>query len=478
MSHYLSQIPSQQMRQEQRLTPQLIQCMNILQLNVTALENRIQEELEKNPILEYEPDRDTEQAASEQEERLDPPDRDGTDVLVWLSEQYDFDSYGRRGSGGGDAQERDGKMDAMANTASRPINLYEYLNEQWSLLGLDPDARRAGEAVISFLDEDGLLRTSTETIADSARPKLEPHAVRQALVRVQQLDPPGIGARDLKECLLLQLRAMPGDNSLEERIIKNHFEDVVKNRLPQVAKSLGCNIEEINEAIGVLTWLTPSPGLSVVDRQAPHIKADVLVDYAEDGQGYTVKLARGNDPRIRISNRYLKMLKDRNQDKTARDYLKKHYESASAIIDAITFRKNRLLEVAEAVVERQQEFFDQGPQAKKVLRMSELAEQFDCDPSTISRTVADKYMQSPRGIIALRDFFVGGTETHDGQVTSWDSVKARVQELIDHEDKANPLSDDQVAAQLGSEGIELSRRTVAKYRQQLEIPTARQRKVY
>jgi RNA polymerase sigma-54 factor len=172
------------------------------------------------------------------------------------------------------------------------------------------------------------------------------------------------------------------------------------------------------------------------------------------------------------------MMKDRKQDKTARAYLRQHHESASALIDAITFRKDRLLEVAEAVVERQEDFFDQGTEAMKILRMSELAEQFNCDPSTISRTVADKYVQSPRGIHPLREFFVGGTETSDGQSTSWDSVKARVQAMINEEDKEKPLSDDQVAKTLGKEGIELSRRTVAKYRQQLNIPPARQRKAY
>ena len=172
------------------------------------------------------------------------------------------------------------------------------------------------------------------------------------------------------------------------------------------------------------------------------------------------------------------MLKDRKQDKAARVYLKQHQESATALIDAITFRRDRLLEVAESVVERQTDFFDQGPQAMKVLRMSELADQFDCDPSTISRTVAEKYVQSPRGIHPLRDFFVGGTERRDGEATSWDSVKARVEELINDEDKLQPLSDEQVAQSLAKEGIKLSRRTVAKYRQQLNIASARQRKVY
>ena len=469
---------SQQLRQEQRLTPQLIQSMNILQLNVASLDQRIQEELEQNPILEYEPDNGQDSEGVPESEEPAAPDGDGLEVLEWLSEQYGFNAGERSGVSRSSLGERDGKMDAMANTASRPISLYDHLMEQWALVEVDDDLRRAGEAIINHIDDDGLLHVALEEVADSVRPPLDRECILSALSTVQQLEPVGVGARDMKECLLLQLQALPGDNRIEEELVENHLEDLVKNRLPQVAKAVGCDIEEIKEAQHVLSRLTPTPGLSVSDREIPRIKPDVIVDYMDNGSGYTVRLARGNEPRLRISKKYLEMMKDRKQDKTARAYLRQHHESASALIDAITFRKDRLLEVAEAVVERQEDFFDQGTEAMKILRMSELAEQFNCDPSTISRTVADKYVQSPRGIHPLRDFFVGGTETSDGQSTSWDSIKARVQAMINEEDKENPLSDEQVAKTLGQESIELSRRTVAKYRQQLSIPPARQRKAY
>ncbi|MCG3138315.1 MAG: RNA polymerase sigma-54 factor [Phycisphaerae bacterium] len=470
------------MRQEQRLTPQLIQSMNILQLNITALEQRIQEELERNPILEFQPDDGVEAAMpAEESAPAEPPsvqEQNNIEVLEWLSEQYDLDGVDRPTVSLRESGERDSKLDAMANTASRPTNLYEHLQAQWNLVELDPDMKRAGEAILNFIEEDGLLRTPMADIAQTIRPPLEIAVVEATLVKIQQLEPVGVGARSLQETLLLQLKMLPGDNSLEENLIRDHFEDLLKNRLPQIAKALDTSIDELKESLKVLARLTPTPGLSVGDRDVPTIKPDVIVEYDENGQGYTVRLARGNEPRLHISKRYLDMLKDRSQDKDARDYLKKQYESATALIDAIAFRKNRLLEVAQAVVERQQDFFDQGPQAMKVLRMSELAEQFSCDPSTISRTVADKYLQAPRGIYPLREFFVGGTENRVGETTSWDSVKARVQELINQEDKTNPLSDDQVAAMMCTEGVDISRRTVAKYRQQLNIATARQRKVF
>ncbi len=465
------------MRQEQRLTPQLIQSMNILQLNVAALEAHIQEELEKNPILEYEPERAPD-SPGDNESREETTDNSPLEILEWLNEEYDFDSIRRNGGSQGTNLDRDPKIDAMANTASKPINLNEHLMQQWSLVDLDDDMRRAGEAVLMHIDEDGLLRASLESIATSVRPVLDAALVEQAIDRVQALEPAGVAARTVQECLLLQLRAMPGDNSLEARLITDHFEDILKNRLPKVAKAVDCDIEEVKEAIMVIGRLTTTPGLAVSNREIPRIKPDVIIEYADDGGGYTVRLARGNEPQLRISNHYLKMLKDRSQEKEARSYLKKQHESATALIDAVLFRKSRLLEVAEAVVEHQQDFFDQGPQALKVLRMSDLAREQNCDPSTISRTVAEKYMQTPRGIFPLRDFFVGGTESSEGESTSWDSVRSRVQDLIDEEDKSNPFSDDQIAAQLKGEGIDISRRTVAKYRQQLTIPTARQRKQY
>lgn len=481
MSQYLSQIASQQLRQEQRLTPQLIQSMNILQLNVAALENHIQEELEQNPLLEYEPENTLEQETPAAATAPDEPsiaEGNGFEVLDWLNEQYDFDpgdrALGQRVQSG----ERDAKLDAMANTPSRQATLYEHLMDQWSLVEAPDEVKRAGESIINYIDDDAYLRTPLEAISASTRPPCSMEDLQEALVRVQNLEPAGVGARDLKECLLLQLKTLPGDNSLEMTLITQHFDDMVKNRLPQVARAVGCDIEEIKEAMRVIARLTPTPGLNVADREVPRIKPDVIIDYADDGKGYTVRLARGNEPRLRIARKYLQMIRDRDSDKAAREYLNKHYESAKALIDAIGFRRSRLLEVAEAVVERQKDFFDQGPQALKTLRMSELAQEFGCDPSTISRTVADKYLQSPRGIFPLRDFFGGGTENREGESTSWDSVKARVQELIDSEDKKQPYSDDQVAAILEKEGIAISRRTIAKYRQQLGIPTARQRKTF
>ncbi len=490
MSQFLSQNISLGLRQEQRLTPQLIQSMNILQLPLMALEAKVREELERNPALEDELDRTD--RSMEYPNVPDLPAKDaahaaenlheaqGFSQLERISREYDFDDsdqgFGRSRMGSG--EDRDAKMDAMANTASRPESLTEYLLNQWSFLEFDDQTRKAGEAIINYIGSEGYLRTPLEEIAESHRPPFTMEEMEEALSWVQTLDPPGVGARDLRECLLIQLDVWPGENELERILVERHLEDIQKNRYPVISKSTGHSIEEIKEAVKHLGKLVPHPGSLVGESEAPRISPDVIVEYAEEGEGYTVRLARGNNPRLRISKRYRQMLADLRHDKDAREFIRKNLESAGALIDAIQYRRNRLLEVAQEVVERQKEFLDVGPGGLKVLRMSELAEKLDCDPSTISRTVADKYMQTPRGIFPLRCFFTGGTESSDGEVTSWDSVKARVKEIVDGEDKKSPLSDEVIAAKLQAEGIDVSRRTIAKYRQQMHIPTARQRREY
>jgi RNA polymerase sigma-54 factor len=203
-----------------------------------------------------------------------------------------------------------------------------------------------------------------------------------------------------------------------------------------------------------------------------------MVEYDDEGKDLVVRLTRGNMPRLRISAHYSGMLKQKRNNKEVRAFVRKHVESASALIDAIAYRRSRLLDVAQSIIERQRAFFSLGPSGLKVLRMSELAVRLECDPSTISRTVADKYMQTPRGIYPLRYFFTGGMESPGGGSTSWDSVKARVAEIVEAENREAPLNDDQIAAALRREDMAISRRTVAKYRQQLGIPPARQRRQF
>lgn len=467
--------------------------MDILQLNTLALESRIAQEIDGNPALEVTPG-DEDFGDTPEVVRDETPDgerdlvvKEGDageferlDNLVSEYDWIDDEAGGYRGtkSRARSYEESDMKVDAMANTAARPQSLQEYLLQQWSLMDLDPRTRTLGETIIEHLDSSGRLTTPLQEIDWPADPPPPPEEATATLMEVQQLDPPGIAARSLQECLLLQLKALPGDNTLEHRIISEHFEDLQKNRLPQIAKALRVDVEEIKAAIQVIAQLSLHPGSDVVDQQLAPIVPDVIVEYDDEEDRYDVRLARGNTRELRISQEFRELLERSREDKQTREFVKQKIEAASAIIDAVRYRRDRLLDVAKAVVEAQRDFLDHGEQHLKVLRMSELAERFNCDPSTISRTVDEKYMQTPRGIYPLRQFFTGGADTGTGEALGWASIKAKVEEIINGEDKSNPLSDDEIVDKLKDAGIEIKRRTVAKYRAQLGIPPARQRRQY
>ncbi len=515
MSRQFSLIPAQQMRMEQRLTPQLIQSMEILQLALPALEARIREELASNPVLE-----ETEAEApvrAEAPAEATPPDPAAEEAareakafeqLERMSREYEFDGgdqpYSPRVRNTG---ERDAKLDAMATTPSRGMSLLEYLESQWAMIEAPEPIKRAGTVLINWMDPDGYIRLESERsaatsegqngtlplvirrdaeetqklmdeIGRSVSPPIDAGVLDEALALVQTLDPRGVGARDLTECLLIQLDEMPSAPPLTGELVQNHLTDIGKNRLPAVAKATNKSIEEIKEALAVLSKLHHHPGQLVSSSEVPIVVPDVIVDYSDEGDGYTVRLARGNNPRLRLSPHYRRVLEESRDNKEARDFLRKHIESAGALIDAIQYRRERLLQLAKVVVDRQREFFDYGPQFIKVLRMRDLAEEFGCDPSTISRTVDEKYVQTPRGIFPLRMFFTSGQEMAGGEEVSWDSLRAKVKEIIETEDKKTPLADDAIAAKMSELGCPISRRTVAKYRAQLNIPNARERQIF
>lgn len=492
MSQILSQVPRQLLQQQQRLTPQLIQAMDILQLNAMALESRIQQEIDSNPALEIIPQTDEEivqaPAAPAEAERnegeqalvVDGSERDfeRLDSLVREYDLFDDDEY--RGTRSRAAAEADSeaRLDAMASAPSRAASLQEYLLEQWQLCDVDAETRRLGRELIDALDAGGRLATPLDELVRQIEPPATVERLEDALARVQALDPPGIAARDLQECLVLQLEALPLDTSLERRILEEHFEDLQKNRLPQIARALGVTLDAVKAAIERISRLSLTPGLDVADHAPPSITPDVIVDFVEDEDRYDVRLARANQRDLRISNEFREALEKSRGNKQERDFLKQKIEAAASVIDAIRFRRERLLEVAKAVFETQRPFLDHGEQHIKVLRMSDLATRFDCDPSTISRTVDEKWVQTPRGIYPLRRFFTGGRESDSGEVLGWDSIKAKVREIIEREDKSSPLRDDEIAEKLSAGGIEIKRRTVAKYRAQLGVANHRQRKQF
>ncbi len=512
---------SQQMRIDQRmkLAPRMIQSMEILQMPQAALEERIEQELASNPTLELrEPGADRD-ALRQEREQADRDDRESTRELVVsddpegrgsaddferltnLSEAYG-ESYSTNTSESGesysgqttryrDTGERDGKMDAMANTAARGASLFEQLMDQWRMVETTPQIAAAGEYLIGLIDADGYLRTPRHTLIEQSPPEVTEEAIDKAVPLMQQsFDPPGLGARDLRECLMLQIDAAlrihdpeeaiadPEELELARTLVDEHLKDIEGNRYPQIARALGEPIDHIKEAVRLLRRFHPHPGRLLAEEDVRIITPDAIVEYDEDNDSYTARLTHGRLPALHISRRYEKLAKDKTADKKTREFVGQNLRSASWLIDAIQQRNATLLRVIGVVLEAQREFLEQGPQAMRPLPMTSVADQLGIHVATVSRAVSEKYIQTPRGIFPLRMFFSGGTESADGEAMSWAAVQAKLETIINEEDKSDPLSDDALVEKLKEQGIDIARRTVAKYRKQLNIPTARQRKEY
>jgi RNA polymerase sigma-54 factor len=487
---------SQQMRMEQRmvLAPRMIQSMEILQLPLLALQERIEQEMLTNPVLERE---DLEQVGPE-----GPREGGGREVEVAEGERSllvaddnnkrrdferlasvgdDFIDYlgrssyvkARRGSG-----EPDGKLEAMQNTAAPAKSLNEYLHDQWAFVECEPIISKAGALIIDFIDDTGYVSMELKQLAERLKEEVKMEQMEQALALVQTLEPLGVGARSLAECLEIQLRNSGEDRRLEIELVGNHLKDIEMNRFPQVARKTGRSIGEIKEAVKILSRLDPHPGLQVGARAANYIIPDVFVDYDEEDDAYTARLHERSSPNLRINSMYSKMLKMGKIPTDAKEFLQNSIRTARWLIESIEQRKTTLLRVVNHVLKNQREFLEQGPLHHKPLPMVEVAESLGIHVGTVSRAVSGKYIQTPIGIYPLRYFFSGGTETAGGESVSWDAVKAKLQGIIASEDKKNPYSDEKLVEQLAKHGLHLARRTVAKYRGILKIPPGRRRRQY
>jgi RNA polymerase sigma-54 factor len=375
--------------------------------------------------------------------------------------------------------EPDRKLEALKNTAALPQSLHDYLTEQWGLVDADEGVKKAGSTIIDYIDDRGYLTVRLEQLQNKDRPDFTLDDLKNALELVQKLEPAGVGARDLKECLLIQMAQGSEDMSFESRLVDEHMNELLENRLPDIAKKMNCSIETINLALARIGKLDTSPGLQVSQDRNHPITPDVIVESTDNSGEYSVRLANSNLPNLRISDYYAKLAKDTKIGEKTKDFLQNNIRSAQWIIDAIQQRKNTLLKVAKSVVKHQRDFFEKGQLYLRPLPMSKVADDVGVHLATVSRAVAGKYVQSPWGILPLRKFFSGGTEDVSGEGHSWEAIRAKLQQIIDAEDKARPLNDDQIREKLAEAGIKnLARRTVAKYRKLLNISAARFRKKY
>ena len=483
---------SGQMRLEQRmkLAPRMIQSMEILQLPLMALQEKIEQELNGNPVLEQvEPEAESEEtladadaSVEEQKTLVVKEDNDKVDDFQRLGNMdTDYEDYYHRAESmrpRRDDGEPDKKLEAMQNTAAGPQSLNEYLAEQWRMVEAEPAVKTAGNMIIDYIDDRGYLTIRLEQLYNKDKPQITLEHLQRALDLVQRLEPAGVGARDMKECLLIQMAQSGEDMNFEEQLVSDHLGELLENRLPEIARKMNCSIERINKAIMRLSKLDTSPGFQVGRNENRPIVTDIIIEPDEHG-GYDVRLTDTRLPSLRVNDYYAKMSRDKSLDEKTREFLQKNVRSATWLMEAIEQRKNTLLRVARVVVEQQKEFFEKGQLYLKPLPMSRVADEVGVHIATISRAVAGKYVQCPQGVLPLRGFFSGGMENEEGQSRSWDAVRARMQQIVDDEDKSNPLNDDEIKQKLEEAGFNgLARRTVAKYRKLLNIPAARFRRKY
>ena len=488
---------SQRMEQKMILAPRMIQSMEILQLPVMALQERIEHELQENPVLELKEDNPDENPTPPEdldEGQGDPEPEAVADVnpekelviddkgdneqdfdrLVAINEDWaDHFNEEHRSSSNRVDEDMDKKHDAMVNMASRPQSLQDYLNDQLAFLELPPAELELIRYLISHIDDRGYLATPLDEIARGLDAALPVAQLEQALARIQKLDPPGVGARDYTECLTSETR----HREVVRALIVNHLEDIRHNRLPVIQKRTGFDLETIKEAIEVLKHLNPKPGSQFTANNIPYVVPDIAVERTEAGE-YEVKLLDDWTPNIYISRRYIDLYRDKAADPRAKEFLKRKIQSAQWLIEAIEQRRSTLGKVTRAIIKHQRAFLDNGPEHIEPLKMQQIADLVGVHVTTVSRAVDDKWVQTPRGIFPLKRFFGGGTHTATGEEVAWETIKQKLLEIVGNEDKANPLSDEDLVTKLAESGYPVARRTVTKYRKMLNIQSSRQRKVW
>jgi RNA polymerase sigma-54 factor len=486
----------QRMHQTMILAPRMIQSMEILQLPIMALQERIQQELQENPVLEIKETNDDGPAEELEgfdavepvDENRDPgaaelviEDSGGNELdfdrLEALSKDWeDHFNEEHRPSRNSLEDEGDKKHDAMQNMASRPQSLQDYLADQLAFFDTTPQQSALLRHLLAYIDEKGYVNASLEDIAKAYEGEaVTPADVEEALHVLQKLDPPGVGARDLRECLLLQLTPETPHRDVLRVLIQNHLEDVAHNRLPAIQRRTGFDLAVIKEAIEVLRHLSTRPGEQFTADNIPYVVPDILVERTEDGE-YTVRLLDDWLPNIYISRRYVDLYRQKGADPKTREYLKRKIQAATWLQESIEQRRSTLEKVTRAIIQHQRAFLDKGPEYIEPLKMQQIADQVGVHVTTVSRAVDDKWVQTPRGIFALKRFFGGGTHTASGEEVAWETIKQKLLEIIDKEDKSNPLSDEDLVAKLQEAGYPVARRTVTKYRKMANIPSSRQRK--
>ncbi len=467
------------------MTPQLQQAIKLLQLSRLELVQSVAQELTENPVLEeLSPESPEESAEGESEpssaeapetvEALPerPPEPEGTGELksdLELGPQWD-EYLNEMGDGRdyGYAEADDRELPSYDQTLTRLPSLSDHLLWQLHLSASEPVLVASGEWIIGNLDDDGYLRATLDELSQQSGISAED--MERSLSLIQSFDPIGIGARDLRECLLIQVRQLDLTGSLVEKIIQDHLPDLEKRKYPQIAKALNVTPQEVMEASQIIIHeLEPKPGRPYLASETNYVVPDVYVVKVEDR--YVVQLNDEGLPRVRINPYYRRLLSHKDSvDKVTKEYIEERLRSAQWLIKGMEQRSKTIYKVAESIVKFQRDFLDQGISQLKPMVLKDVAEDISMHESTISRVTTNKYMHTPQGIFPMKFFFTTGFSVGEGAEVSSLTVKDVIQKMIKEEDLAAPLKDQQIVDALKAKGIDIARRTVAKYREELRIP--------
>ena len=464
---------SQNLSLQQVLAPQLQQSLLILQAPLLELRNLVQQEMETNPVLEELPDPPKSEEENEPEAAADENFKEEFDKLAKLDEEW-RDYMAQSGSYTARSQEAEDKRQFFFDSIPTQETLQQHLMAQLNQTALSAHDRKTAELIIGNIDDNGFLQTKPEEMAlNTGIPKED---FEHMLTLIQSFYPPGVGARDLRECLLIQLKREGRQNSLEHRIVADHMQDLGKRRFPEIARRMGITVEQVQKCANNIAQLDPRPGAIFAAAPQNYVLPDVTVEKI-NGE-YQVILNGEQIPHLRISNTYKDIMSRDCNGSEVKDYIREKIRSGKFLIKSIHQRQQTISNIAHQIVKRQREFFERGTSQLKPMTMVQVADAVGVHETTVSRAISGKYMATPQGVFEMKYFFTPGYQTASGDSMSNTSVKEAILDLVGDENGSAPLSDKEIVEILSKRGIPIARRTVAKYRTELNILHSNMRRKY
>jgi len=470
----LSQNQVQKMGQV--MAPKMRQSLKMLQVPILELQALIAKEMEQNPALdEIAPDMEQIEVetdvASEITDEAEAEMLEDYERLAQIDE--DWREYFRNNRPVGMSAEAESRRAHMLNSLQDETSLQEHLGQQLGLLDLDPEEMELGRLLIGCIDDDGYLNTSVSELVESG---FEREPLEYVLSLIRFFEPVGVGACDLRECLMMQLRAAGQQDSVAYTIVQNHLQALGARKLPDIANALGLEVEDVVAAAEHIANLEPKPGRSFASAPAAYVLPEVYVSL-EDGE-YKVSLENEHIPNLRISRHYRQIIEDKTTPIETKRYLVEKVKSGEFMIRAIHQRQETIRDIAEEIVRVQTNFLDEGVSKLRPLTMDEVAQRIGKHETTVSRAIANKYISTPRGVFEMKYFFTSGFKSADGGDVSNATIKQHIYELVENEDKRKPLSDSAMEKILAKRGTKVARRTIAKYREELKILPSHMRKSF